>query len=119
MKYTKLSDAPANRPVCRLPDGKYEAWLEGEPMPSWYQTPVPAGVEEVTSWQLTRALIETGMIAAVEALVAAPATNPLIKYGWNKATTYNRRDPVVLAAQAGMGLTDAQVDGLFALAASK
>jgi len=80
---------------------------------------VADAIPDVTSWQLTQALIETGMIAAVEALVAAPATNPLIKYGWNKATTYNRRDPVVLAAQAGMGLTDAQVDGLFALAASK
>lgn len=118
MKYTKLSDAPANRPVCRLPDGKYEAWLEGEPKPSWYQAPVPAGVDEVNSWQLTQALIETGMIAAVESLVST-TTDPLIKYGWSKATTYNRHDPVVLAAQAGMGLTDAQVDGLFALAASK
>lgn len=80
---------------------------------------VAAVIPEVTSWQLTQALIETGMITAVEALVAAPGTNSLIKYGWNKATTYNRRDPTVLAAQAGMGLTDAQVDGLFALAASK
>lgn len=119
MKYTKLSDAPANRPVCGLPDGTYDVWAEGEAQPEWYQTPVPAGVQEVTSWQLTKALIETGMIAAVESLVAAPTTDPLIKYGWNKATTYNRHDPVVLAAQAGMGLTDAQVDGLFALAASK
>lgn len=33
--------------------------------------------------------------------------------------TYSRRDPVVLAAQAGMGLSDAQVDALFLLAASK
>lgn len=76
-------------------------------------------IPDVTSWQLTKALIETGMIAAVESLVAAPTTDPLIKYGWSKATTYNRHDPVVLAAQAGMSLTDAQVDGLFALAASK
>ena len=80
---------------------------------------VAEAIPDVTSWQLTKALIETGMIAAVESLVAAPTTDPLIKYGWNKATTYNRHDPVVLAAQAGMGLTDAQVDGLFALAASK
>lgn len=75
-------------------------------------------IPDVTSWQLTKALIETSMIAAVESLVATTA-DPLIKYGWNKATTYSRHDPVVLVAQAGMGLTDAQVDGLFALAASK
>jgi hypothetical protein len=119
MKYIKFPDVPANRPVCRLPDGKYEAWLEGEPKPAWYQSPVDSvSIPDVTSWQLTQALIETGMIAAVESLVATTA-DPLIKYGWSKATTYNRRDPVVLAAQAGMGLTDAQVDGLFALAASK
>lgn len=35
------------------------------------------------------------------------------------ATTYARHDPVVLAAQAGMWLSDAQVDALFMLAASK
>jgi hypothetical protein len=87
-------------------------------MPSWYQTPIPAGIEEVNSWQLTQALIETDMIAAVESLVST-TTDPLIKYGWTKATTYNRHDPVVLAAQAGMSMSDEQVDGLFALAASK
>ena len=33
--------------------------------------------------------------------------------------TYARHDSVVLAAQAGMGLADAQVDALFLMAASK
>lgn len=80
--------------------------------------PVISETIEVNSWQLTQALIETGMISAVESLVST-TKDPLIKYGWSKATTYNRHDPVVLAAQAGMKLTDAQVDGLFALAASK
>ena len=59
-----------------------------------------------------------GLIGAVEALVAA-TTDPYIKYGWQQATTYVRHDPVVLAAQADLGLSDAQVDALFLLAASK
>ena len=79
---------------------------------------VAVAIPDVTSWQLTQALIETGMISAVESLVST-TTDPLIKYGWEKAGTYSRNDPVVLAAQAGMSLTDAQVDGLFLLAASK
>lgn len=37
----------------------------------------------------------------------------------SRAGTYSRNDPVVLAAQAGMSLTNAQVDSLFMLAASK
>lgn len=79
---------------------------------------VDVAIPDVTSWQLTQALIQTGMMAAVESLVST-TTDPLIKYGWEKAGTYSRRDPVVLAAQAGMGLTDSQVDGLFLLASSK
>lgn len=98
--------------------GGVNYWLPGDGMPDWATTtPVPS-IPDVTSWQLTQALIELGLIGAVETLVAT-TTDPLIKYGWAKATTYTRRDPVVLAAQAGMGLSDAQVDALFLLAASK
>lgn len=98
--------------------GGVDYWLPGDELPAWAtQEPAPA-IADVTSWQLTQALIELGMIAAVEALVAT-TTDPYIKYGWQQATTYARRDPVVLAAQSGMGLSDAQVDALFTLAASK
>lgn len=73
---------------------------------------------EVTAWQLTQALIELGAIDAIEAMVST-TTNPLIKYGWQKAGTYSRNDAVVVAAQAEIGWTDAQADALFMLAYSK
>lgn len=79
---------------------------------------VAVEIPEVTAWQLTQALIEIGMITAVESLVST-TTDPLIKYGWQKAGTYRRNDAVVLAAQAEIGWSDAQVDGLFLLASSK
>jgi hypothetical protein len=69
----------------------------------------------ITSWQLSKALIDMGVISEVEAF-AETAENPLIKYGWQKATSYARNDPVVLAAQAGLGWTDEQVDQLFLVA---
>lgn len=98
--------------------GGVDYWTAEDTLPDWYTaTPAPA-IPDITSWQLTQALIELGLIGAVEALVAATA-DPYIKYGWQQATTYTRRDPVVLAAQAGMGLSDAQVDALFLLATSK
>ena len=99
-------------------EGGVDYWLPGDALPDWATTTPAPAIPDVTSWQLTQALIELGMIGAVETLVATTA-DPLIKYGWAKATTYVRHDPVVLAAQAGMGLTAAQVDALFLLAASK
>ena len=78
---------------------------------------VAIAIPDVTSWQLTQALIATNAIAAVEAFVAA-TDDPLIKYGWLKAGTYSRNNAVVMAAQIGMGWTDAQVDALFLLADS-
>ena len=69
----------------------------------------------ITSWQLSKALIAMGVISDVEAF-AETAENPLIKYGWQKATSYARYDAVVLAAQAGLGWTDEQVDQLFIIA---
>lgn len=113
----KLTDAPKNRPVCGLPNGTFNVWAAGEPQPDWYQVPQPA-IPDVTSWQLTQALIETGMISAVETLIST-TTDPLIKYGWEKASIYSRGDSVVRAAQTGLNLTDTQVDSLFLLAASK
>lgn len=99
-------------------EGGVDYWLPGDALPDWATTTPAPAIPDVTSWQLTQALIELGMIGAVETLVATTA-DPLIKYGWAKATTYVRHDPVVLAAQAGMGLSDAQVDALFQLAGSK
>lgn len=112
MSYSTIHAALAANPgktIVHNADGTYSAI---DPIAAVVTIP------DITAWQLTQALIELDMIAAVETLVAT-TTDPLIKYGWHKATTYSRHDPVVLAAQAGMLLTDAQVDGLFMLAESK
>lgn len=98
--------------------GGVDYWLPGDELPDWAtQEPVPS-ILDITSWQLTQALIELGMIGAVESLIAS-TTDPYIKYGWQQATIYSRNDPVVIAAKTGLGMTDEEVDALFLFAASK
>lgn len=98
--------------------GGVDYWTAEDTLPDWYTATPVAAIPDITSWQLTQALIELGLIAAVEALVAATA-DPYIKYGWQQATVYSRRSPFVLAAQAALGMSDAAADQLFLLAATK
>ncbi len=75
-------------------------------------------IPDVSAWQFIQALAHLDLLTAVEAYVAA-SSDPMVAYGWSRASTFARRDPFVLAAQATLGMSDAQADELFLLAASK
>ena len=76
-------------------------------------TPPPS---PVTPLQIRRALNAAGMRGMVEAaLVAAPQD---AKDAWDYATEIKRDDATLNAMATALGLTTAQVDDLFILAAS-
>jgi hypothetical protein len=90
-------------------DGVFTApVIEPEP------TPV---IMSVGPLQLRRALREVGMYAAVVAYVETAPEE--VQEAWEYATEYRRDDPLFPVVQTALGLTDEQVDALFALAASK
>mgnify|MGYP003456994303 FL=1 len=67
----KLSEAPANRPVCGLPDGTYDVWLDGEAQPSWYQAPQPVDASRIISAAEFRDRFTPAELAAISALAYA------------------------------------------------
>jgi len=81
--------------------------------------PVP---QSVSSFQAKAALLATPsgsgtLLDSVNALMANPATSKLMVLEWNDATEFLRSSSTVSAITASLGLTSAQVDALFILAA--
>jgi len=88
------------------------------------ETPAPALVPQVVSrfqgreamWQTPHG--ETTLFEAAEVVLADPATPAMYRRAWDDLQEF-RRDSEMLAAIAGMlGLTAAQIEALFILAAS-
>ena len=69
---------------------------------------------EVPKWQARRALLDAGLLDAVEAAVAAADRH--IQITWADAPNIVRNSPFVTAMDAALGLTGAQVDALFVAA---
>jgi hypothetical protein len=86
-------------------------WIDG----AWVQGPPPIP-QAVTPFQASRALLQFGMLDAVE--IAVAAANRETQLAWSKATTIERNSPFVASMAAVLPLTDAQLDDLFILAAS-
>ena len=70
----------------------------------------------VTMRQARQALLQAGMLAAVNAAVAAG--DEATKIAWEYSTEVQREFPLVQTMKASLGLTEAQLDDLFTLAAS-
>jgi hypothetical protein len=70
----------------------------------------------VTAFQAHAAIARSGLYEQVETLMTADDTPLEVKLAWNKAQEFRRLSPVVLAMAAKLGLTDKQLDDLFALA---
>jgi len=70
----------------------------------------------VTPRQFRLALNATGMRANIEAYVAAGSQD--MKDTWEFATVIERNSAIIAAGAAELGLTEAQIDDLFTLAAS-
>jgi hypothetical protein len=79
-----------------------------------YTESVPA---EITMRQAVLALREAGYLSAVETWVAN--LDGELEIYWNRSLTIKRNHSFVSAAQAELELTDAEMDQLFMLAATK
>lgn len=84
-------------------------------LPAYSQPPsdVPT---VVTMRQARLALLQTGMLASVNAAVTA--ADEATKITWEFSSEVQRSNPIVSTLAAALNLTDAQIDDLFALAAT-
>lgn len=82
----------------------------------WALSAIPKVPESVTPRQIRQALTAINLRASVEAAVAASDQD--VKDWWEFATEFRRDHPTVLAMAAGLGVSDAELDGLWILAAS-
>ena len=62
-------------------------------------------------FQARAALHGAGLLSAVEAAVAA--ASPIVQIAWADAAEFQRDSPTIAALAAGLGMSEAQVDGLF------
>ena len=109
------------RPALQLGESVREGapeFVGGQWRQTWVVTPAqPAPVpESVPAHHLRRALRQFGMIAGVNAYMAALGEDDEMRESWEYAP-YFRRDALgIEAARVALGLTVAQVDALFVAA---
>ena len=71
----------------------------------------------ISRFQGEAALYQAGLLDDVEALIADPATDPLVKIAWNRVTEFRRLSPMIAGIAQALGWTDEQLDQLFETAA--
>ena len=76
-------------------------------------TPIPT---LVSMRQARLALLQSGLLATVDAAIAAGSEADQIT--WEYATEVDRNSPMVVNLSASLGLTEQQLDDLFTLAAT-
>jgi hypothetical protein len=94
----------------------YLAWLaEGNtPLPT---DPIVIPIPSIVTMRQARlALLQSGLLASVNAAVAA--ADEETKITWEFSSEVNRNHPFVATLATALGLTDAQLDDLFTLAAT-
>jgi hypothetical protein len=83
--------------------------------PAAFVPPPPEIPQEVSRFQGLAALMDAGLLADVNAALAA--AGPLAQLAWAEASVFRRHSPLIAAMAAGFGLTEEQVDALFVAAA--
>lgn len=86
-------------------------WQDGQ-----WQTPAAPAPEIVTPRQARLALHQADLLDSVKA--AMDEADEATRIEWEYATTFERSSPVVAVMSATLGLTEAQLDDLFTLAAT-
>ena len=76
-------------------------------------TPGPSIPQSVTAFQAKAALLDAGLLDAVEAMMASPDTPRIVKLAWSEALTFERQSPTVQSLGSALGLDDAALDSLF------
>ena len=126
----------AESKVTQLDNALYAQWVANGNPKAGYYTPIPdppgpgytyngtAWVappvyipQQVTAFQARAALYNAGLLATVEAAVAA-STDEVLKLAWAHALHFDRNSPTIAAMAATLGLSDTDVDNLF-IAASQ
>lgn len=72
----------------------------------------------VTPYQARIALLNAGLLASVETVMADPGTDQAAGIAWEYATAIERDSPFIAALAPALGLTEEQIDGLFIAAAA-
>lgn len=88
------------------------AWSYSDPPAAGLSEPVPSSVSR---FQARAALREADLLEPIEAAVAA--ADDLTREAWASAIAFERMSPTIAALAAALGLSSAQVDGLFRRAA--
>ncbi len=89
-------------------------------MTIYYIANAPSGTtvpQRVTPFQAKLALADAGLLGAVEALMADPATPLRTRLAWQEALGFERQSDMIDSMAALLGLNDAQLDALFGAAA--
>lgn len=96
-----------------------QADADGNPITS---DPIPKTAEElrerieVTAFQAQAALARSGKYDAILKIMESTDTPLEMKLAWNKAQSFKRLSPTVLAMAQLLQLSESQLDDLFALA---
>ena len=115
---TTLAEAQALGDVKIYKDAEdsYRCYFPGEIQePVIVENPVP---QEVTVLQALLAIDQAGMSPAYEAWANDPARTFAEKAFINRAQVWRRTDPLMIAGATALGLSPAQLDDLFMLAAT-
>ena len=81
-----------------------------------YIPPPPVIPSVITMRQARLALLQAGLLDSVN--TAMEQANQAAQIEWEYATQVVRTDPLVVAMQSGLGMTDADTDALFMLGAT-
>ncbi len=79
---------------------------------------VPIVPEQVTRYQARAALYKAGLLDDVEGFMALPNADRLLILAWQDAQTFRRHSPMVIDLGVVLGLSAAQIDELFIVAAA-
>lgn len=82
-----------------------------------YVAPPPPPITQVSMRQARLALLSAGLLDDVEAAIAQ--ADRAVQIEWEYATVVDRASPLVEAIGTALGLTDVQIDALFADAAAR
>lgn len=92
----------------------YIQWVEAGNEPRTVDYPTPPVPQEVTMRQAQQALLQAGILDAVERVVAQADRS--VQIDWLKGQTVRRDWPALTVVQSLLGMTDRQIDELFILA---
>ena len=94
----------------------YLVWLDEGNTPDPYIPPPPVIPSVITMRQARLALLQAGLLNSVN--TAMEHADQAAQIEWEYATQVVRTDPLVMAMQSGLGMTDADTDALFTLGAT-